>query len=105
MTPALLGVVFGSALQLQQPALWDWQAYALLVAFALALMMAGTRRDRSRASVALLAAALFFFGLCGLRALHFSSQALAPALEGRDIAVTGVIAAMPQRNELSLIHI
>jgi competence protein ComEC len=103
MTPALLGVVFGSALQLQQPALWAWQAYALLVAFALALTIAGRRgRDGVRAPVALLTVALLFFGLCGLRALHFSSQALAPALEGRDIAVTGVIAAMPQRNETGL---
>ncbi|NMM82631.1 DNA internalization-related competence protein ComEC/Rec2, partial [Acidovorax sp. SRB_14] len=29
-------------------------------------------------------------------AAHFAAQALAPALEGRDIRVTGVVAAMPQ---------
>jgi competence protein ComEC len=50
----------------------------------------------------LLAATLLAFSLCGLRASHFDSQALDPALEGRDVTVTGLVAAMPQRNETGL---
>ena len=37
--------------------------------------------------------------LTGVRAVAFQSQAISPALEGRDIRVTGVIAAMPQWSE------
>ena len=36
IAPTLWGTVIGTALQLQQPALWDGTAYALLVAAALA---------------------------------------------------------------------
>lgn len=39
---------------------------------------------------------MLVFALCGLRAGHFAGQALAPGLEGRDIRVTGVVAAMVQ---------
>ncbi|ROZ61419.1 DNA internalization-related competence protein ComEC/Rec2 [Ramlibacter sp. WS9] len=52
-----------------------------------------------RVLAVLLAASLLTFSLCGLRAILFSSTALAPQLEGRDISVVGVVAAMPQRNE------
>lgn len=127
MAPALLGVVFGSALQLQQPALWAWPVYAAMAAPALALTAAcffwnnarawlpwnkgaGLRQRTlliheslgARAAVALSAFALLAFSLCGLRAVHFSAQGLDPALEGRDVAVTGVVAAMTQRNETGL---
>ena len=96
MTPALLGAVLGPALQLQQPALWDWRLYALPAVIALALLAV------RRPAAVLLAAALLSFGLCGLRAVQFSSQALDPQLEGRDLVVVGVVAAMPQRNETGL---
>jgi len=104
MTPALLGAVIGPALQLQQPRLWDWPLYAGMAALALALISLSRLRERAgvRAIAVLLAAALLAFGACGLRAVHFSSQALDPQLEGRDITVTGVVAAMPQRNETGL---
>lgn len=39
------------------------------------------------------------FALCGLRATVFLGQGLNPALEGRDLAVVGLVAAMPQRND------
>ncbi len=39
------------------------------------------------------------FAATGLRAVGFQAQALDPALEGRDVRITGVVAAMPQRNE------
>ncbi len=101
MTPALVGAAVGPAMQLQQPALWDAWAYGAMVVAALALVGIA-RRVRPRVLPALLVAALLSFGLCGLRAVDFSSRALDPSLEGRDIAVTGVVAAMPQRNESGL---
>jgi competence protein ComEC len=106
-TPALLGAVLGAALQVQQPALWGWAAYgglavlaclAALAAFSLSVW----RRAAVRAGCAFLAAALLSFGACGLRSVDFAAHALAPAVEGRDVSVTGVVAAMPQRNELGL---
>jgi competence protein ComEC len=120
MTPALLGAVLGPALQVQQPQLWEWGAYAAVAAFGVLLLVIARRphpspppegegaRDNSLplwgrvgvgAVVTLLAVAALAFALCGLRAVHFASNALDPLLEGRDIAVTGVVAAMPQRNE------
>ena len=32
----------------------------------------------------------------------YDSDSLAPALEGRDVLVTGVVASLPQRNEAAL---
>ncbi len=105
MAPALAGLVSGSALQLQQPVLWAWPAYGLmclagaLLPFSLSLRTKAAARAEVRTALLLLGFALLAFALCGLRAARFQSQALDPALEGRDIAVIGVIAAMPQRNE------
>jgi competence protein ComEC len=113
ITPALLGAVIGPALQLQQPALSEWRAYGLVVASAVALMLllrafkglqgigfaCFWEKAAAREVLVGVSAALLAFGLCGLRASAFAGQGLDPALEGRDIAVTGVIAAMPQRNE------
>ena len=39
------------------------------------------------------------FSATGLRAILFTSQSLDPALEGRDIVLTGVVSALPQRTE------
>src|SRR4051812_49601616 len=100
MTPALLGVVFGSALQLRQPALWGWPAYAFMVLAAVALLAACSfsflRRNRAAvgAAVVFVACGVLAYGLTGLRASHFATQGLDPALEGRDITVTGMVAAM-----------
>lgn len=52
--------------------------------------------------VLMLAAALFGFALCGLRASSFAADALQPSLQGRDMQVVGVVAAMPQKNESGL---
>jgi competence protein ComEC len=104
--PALLGAVAGPAAQLQQPQLWTAQAYAALLAAAAAAAWLGWSRGLAlpawRRPAVLLAAACLAFGLCGLRALHFSSQTLSPQLEGRDIALVGVVAAMPQSSETGL---
>ena len=106
LTPALLGAVLGPVLQVQQAALWDWRVYAGLVA--LAALCSLPLRGRVgvgallRVLSILAAASLVTFSLSGLRAIQFTSQALDPKLEGRDIAVVGVVAAMPQRNETGI---
>lgn len=116
MSPALLGAVIGPALQLQQPALWEQPAYAWLVALGLVLLatvyalglQARSLHSRSRwagagprvsLTLTLLATAVLAYGLTGLRASHFLAHGLAPTLEGRDLVVIGVVAAMPQRGE------
>jgi len=89
----LLGVVAGAALQLQQPALWPAWAYG-------ALLLAGGVAWRARGMAPVFAAgALATFALCGLRAASYLGDALPPALEGQDIRITAVVAAMPQVNE------
>ena len=98
LAQALAGGVAGTALQLQQAALWPWPVYA----GTLALAAAGCWLARRWAWAAALAAAVFAWSLCGLRAAVFLVGALAPQLEGRDVEVTGVIAAMPQMREAGL---
>jgi competence protein ComEC len=105
MAGALLGAVLGPALQVQQAQLWGWPAYAALIALAAALLCSLSRlRERVgvRAIALLLAVASLAFASCGLRAIHFASTSLDPHLEGRDITVTGVVAAMPQRNDTGI---
>ena len=99
--PLLLsGAVAGAALQLQQPGLWPAGAYAVLALLAGVLAWGAWRARRGalrlRGAAMACAAALAVFALTGLRASHFATGALNPALEGRDILVTGVVAAMPQ---------
>jgi len=109
MTPTLLGVVAGSALQLQQAELWSAVAYMLFMPAAIILygLIAifsrafGARfkplfTDSVRFISTLLVAALLAFGATGWRASAFVASALNPALEGRDIRVTGVVAGLPQ---------
>jgi competence protein ComEC len=93
IAPACTGLVVGTALQLQQAHLWTAWTYAATAAIGLAIMFA--RRRPALFAGAVLAA----FAITGLRAAAFQAQALDPSLEGRDIVVTGVIAAMPQRAE------
>ena len=104
MTPALLGAVLGPAVQVQQPQLWGWAAYGAVIALGMVVLGSLSLRERAgvRSIGVLLAIAAIAFALCGLRSIHFASSALDPRLEGRDIAVTGVVAAMPQRNETGI---
>lgn len=112
LIPAVLvGAVLGAALQLQQPVLWHWAGYGALLAGACAAgggarAVSRSRRAASPAAqaaattvLALTAGLLAMFALCGLRSVDYVSQGLAPALEGQDIRVIGVVAAMPQSNE------
>ena len=101
----LLGSVLGALLQLQQPALWDWQVYASIVLFApviYALTAIISIAFLWRVIFALVALGLLGFGTTGLRSTVYLTDTLDPALEGRDLRVTGVVANLPQRNESGL---
>lgn len=111
----LLGMVAGAALQLRQPVLWSVALYAGFLCVAavagMCCVAVGGRwvppsslpKARCFAGVAtalaIAAGAAAVFATSGLRASAYVAQALSPPLEGRDIRVTGLIAAMPQVNE------
>ncbi len=101
LIPALLGLLLGNALQLQQATLMAVEHYLAGLVFGLLLLGLSLRLRRRAWRSTLLGAALMVlaFASTGWRAQAFGSQALAPALEGRDIAVTGVVTAMPQHFE------
>jgi competence protein ComEC len=98
LIPALLGLLLGNALQLQQAVLWPTDDYllGLLLGALLLEVSRWLRWPASRWGLIGVAFAVLAFSSTGWRAQLFGSQALDPALEGRDIAVTGVVAAMPQ---------
>ncbi|NDP64879.1 DNA internalization-related competence protein ComEC/Rec2 [Polaromonas sp.] len=105
IVPALLGFVAGTAWQLQQPGLWVWPVYASFVMLALVLYAFTAIKSIAsfyRNALMALAFGVLAFGLTGLRASAYADHALDASLEGRDVAVTGVIAAMPQRSETGL---
>ena len=93
----------GVAAQLQQPSLWPQLHYLSILAvgvLALAIAMGLRRRATTAAAVLVIAgAALAGFGLTGAQAAWRLADALPQALEGRDIAVTGVIASLPQASD------
>jgi len=98
---ALIGLVAGAAWQVTQPVLWRAQGYAGLLLAALALAAAAWMLRRRTPCLPLwllwaLAAAAAMAAGCGARALAFQSQALPAALEGRDLRLTGIVAAMPE---------
>jgi len=102
---ALLGFVLGTAVQLQQAELFAWQIYASFVLLALvayALIATKGIANGWHMLVVTVALGLLGFGVTGLRATVYLGDALEPALEGRDVRVTGVVASMPQRNESGL---
>ena len=96
--PAFLcGGLLGTAAQLQQAALWPGWAYAGLGVLALPLLALLRRAGRGGVVLAWVAGALVAWGACGARSVVFAGDALVPALEGADLRLTGVVAAMPQR--------
>ncbi|HSX94940.1 MAG TPA: DNA internalization-related competence protein ComEC/Rec2 [Hydrogenophaga sp.] len=86
---ALAGVVLGTATQLQQSGLWAWWGY-VAVALGGLWVLAWRRR-----LAWLFAGAALAFGGTGLRAVALADEGLAPALEGRDIAVIGRVSSLP----------
>jgi competence protein ComEC len=105
ISPALLGWVGGTALQLQQALLNPWQVDVCLVLLALVLWLPQRSLSlaiRWRIALTGISFCVLALGLTGLRASAFVADALDPALEGRDLVVTGVVSAMPQRGEAGL---
>lgn len=100
LTPALAGAVLGPVLQLQQPRLSTTAVYAAIGLAGAMLLLAGWRWRRS--VLVLVAVAAIAAGATGLRARAFQDTALDPALEGRDLRITGVVAGMPQRTDAGL---
>ena len=100
----LLGVVLGAALQLQQPRLSSLAFYGVLTVSALAAACVGLRlRGHAiRWAALLLACAALSAGVTGWRAVAYARGGLAAAVEGRDLVVTGIVAALPQRSEAGL---
>ena len=91
---AALAWVGGIAWQLQQPALWAGEAYPLMGAAALGGLLVA-RRLRWRSGVGLAVAAAGF-AYAGWRADVRLADALAPAWEGCDVEIVGVVDDMPQ---------
>jgi len=101
----LLGVVLGAACQLQQARLWPLALYAAgSVCSALLLVLALRMRGRGavRWLAVLAAAGALSAGVTGWRAAAYAATRLDPALEGRDLLVTGVVAALPHRSDAGL---
>ena len=98
LIPALLGGLLGNVWQLQQARLLPAEAYLLGMLAGLLLLGVSLRVRWPvwRRGLLGVAFAVLAFSSTGWRAQAFASQALPPALEGRDLVVTGVVAAMPQ---------
>lgn len=95
----MVGLVAGSALQLQQSALFSPVAYVAIAGAAVALAMVlgwWIKPARSRAWCVLALAMVLAWGCTGWRAAAFQQTAMPAAWEGRDVRVEGVIVDMPQ---------
>lgn len=104
LAPALLGAVWGTGLQLQQPELPGAAVHGA-VGLA-AMLLAGcvwhwrpSGRPWLCALLALCAAAALAWAVTGVRALQHRAAGLPPHLEGRDLAVVGVVAGLPRQGE------
>jgi competence protein ComEC len=116
-----VGWVIGTALQLQFSALWPWPQLALAAACCVAIGAVAlwweaqlwrswpSSASWQRAGIAwsawiwrLLLGAALAWCCVGLRASWTLSERLSAELEGQDLDVVGVVAAMPQRSESGL---
>ncbi len=107
LVPLLLGAVMGPALQIQQAQLWPLPVYVGLCVAAVCLLWWARQRHRRHAGaltvLAVWAASMVLAGaVAGWRAHAFEATRLNPNLEGLDIALVGVVAAMPQSHEFGL---
>ena len=100
---AALGLawVAGVALHLQQAALWPLALSIAAAGLGAAALLIAWRWRRAFI-VGMVGAALLGWGASGWRASLVLADALPPALEGRDLTVTGVIASLPQRSASGL---
>ena len=93
--------MLGAAAQLQQPELWPWEFYAFGALAAILLLAAWTRMRNGALGLVVIAVAatLLSASVTGWRATSYASGALDPAVEGRDVIATGLVAALPQHDE------
>jgi competence protein ComEC len=106
----LLAWCLGVALQLQQTALWPVAVYGLGLACVVAagwLMRWWARQNPNDHRLTLLARWALWGLLWAATAFHVTglhawtkAHTIAPALEGQDLDVVGVVQAMPQRQDL-----
>jgi competence protein ComEC len=100
--PALLGLIIGTVVQLQQPSLsgaWFYGCFCLLALAGWAVVATISIVPVGRAGLLLLALTVLGFSLTGLRSVGYVQHALDPALEGRDLQVLGVVASLPQATD------
>jgi competence protein ComEC len=97
-----LAWLVGSAIQLQQSALWPGWVYLALVAASLLAWAAAVAWGRARATwrmalpACCVALAALSFAQTGWRADHRLARTLPAALEGQDLLVRGRITGLPQ---------
>lgn len=97
--PWALGVLVGTALQLQQAQLWPlaFYGFALVLALAAAWLAWSLRcHPIGFTVVAMACGCLLSFSQAGWRAQVFAGQAMPAELEGQDIEVVGRIQGLPQ---------
>lgn len=97
LAAAGLAGLAGTALQLQQAVLWATGLYAALAVAAGAMLLLSRRWPAARLALGVAAVAGLAFATTGLRAGARLADALPAALEGRDLAVVGVVGGLPQR--------
>lgn len=94
-----LGWILGTVLQLQQSALSPSGVYVGAALLGVVACAGGWQLRRSPVRlglICLMAALALAWAAAGMRAWQHQQQALAPALEGVDLVLTGVVDAMPQ---------
>ncbi len=94
---ALAGWIAGTALQLQQVALWPLVVYGAIGASS-SLGLWWFSRARHGFGVLMVAVCLAI-SVTGMRASAFADLALAPSLEGRSLLLTGIVTGLPQRSD------
>jgi len=87
----------GVALQLAQPWLWAWPWYGACVGTGVLCAVLAWRGRMLALLLVPVGMAALGLGTAGLHASVRMADALAPALEGRDLQVVGVVASLPQQ--------
>lgn len=107
MWPVLLASAVGVGVQLTQPQLWPWWAYAglgVVAVLAAAVAVVAHRQAHQRLpwadGAAVLAALLLGFAGTGGRAIDRAHDRLAPELEGVDLVLVGDVLGLPRRSDL-----